>query len=148
MSKLTRVVREAWTCPKCHLETTDFPAITRRNAGYPENSEICSNCGELEALVDYADDITPMIHWEFSYFQMCCGNATQDGHEEFYKFLEFRKRVGKHDPPLWKIEWLIWEKMFQVTDQKAWNKTFKPRYVEIEAKWNTEPEKTEVKKNG
>ena len=148
MSKLTRVVREAWTCPKCHLETTDYPAITRRNVGYPENSEICSNCGELEALVDYADDITPMIHWEFSFFQMCCGNATQDGHEEFYKFLEFRKRVGKHDPPLWKIEWLIWEKMFQVTDQKAWNKTFKPRYVEIEAKWNTEPEKTEVKKNG
>ena len=148
MSKLTREVRGAWTCPKCHLETTDYPAITRRNVGYPENSEICSNCGELEALVDYADDITPMIHWEFSYFQMCCGNATQDGHEEFYKFLEFRKRVGKHDPPLWKIEWLIWEKMFQVTDQKAWNKTFKPRYVEIEAKWNTEPEKTEVKKNG
>ena len=148
MSKLTREVRGAWTCPKCHLETTDYPAITRRNVGYPENSEICSNCGELEALVDYADDITPMIHWEFSFFQMCCGNATQDGHEEFYKFLEFRKRVGKHDPPLWKIEWLIWEKMFQVTDQKAWNKTFKPRYVEIEAKWNTEPEKTEVKKNG
>ena len=150
MSKLTREVRGAWTCPKCHLETTDYPAITRRNVGYPENSEICSNCGELEALVDYADDITPMIHWEFSYFQMCCGNATQDGHEEFYKFLEFRKRVGKHDPPLWKIEWLIWEKMFGSTPdtKKLWNKKSKPRYVEIEAKWNTEPEKTEVKKNG
>ena len=117
-----------WRCPRCHLETDDFPAITRRNVGYAENSKICSNCGELEALVDWADDITSMIHWEFSFHQMCCGNATQDGHEEFYKFLEFRKRVGKHDPPLWKIEWLIWEKMFQVTDQKAWNKTFKPRY--------------------
>ena len=104
-----------WTCPRCHLETNDFPAITRRNVGYAENSKICSNCGELEALVDWADDITSMIHWEFSFHQMCCGNATQDGHDEFHKFLAFRKLVGKHDPPLWKIEWLIWEKMFGST---------------------------------
>ena len=142
MDKSSKEVLKTWRCPKCHLETTDYPALTRRNVGYKENSEICSNCGELEALVDYADDITPMIHWEFSFFQMCCGNATQDGHTEFYKFLAHRKIIGKHDPPLWKIEWLIWEKMFPNSIKSDFLKSFKKHYIEVEAKWTEKADST------
>ena len=135
MSK--QVHDEVWKCPHCHQDVTGFPALTRRNVGYAENKNICSNCGQLEALTDMADDITPMIHWEFSFHQLCCGNATQDGQEEFYKFLAFRKKLGKHDPPLWKIEWLITKKMFVNANFDSFVETFKPRYDEIEASWAT-----------
>ncbi len=133
---------EEWHCPKCNKDVTGYPALTRRNAGYKENANICSDCGTREALIDMVEDITEderMLHWEFIYHQMCCGNATQDGHDEFHKFIAFRKKIGKKDPPLWKLEWLIFSKMCSDTgshaNYEAWKKTGKPRYDEIEASW-------------
>lgn len=35
-----------WKCPKCKQMVTDFPAISRDD----NKTEICSNCGSLEAL--------------------------------------------------------------------------------------------------
>ena len=37
-----------WICPKCHQETTDFPALSRED----NKTEICSQCGIAEALSD------------------------------------------------------------------------------------------------
>ena len=133
-----------WHCPHCNQDVTGFHALSRRNVGYAENAKICSNCGELEAMVDMADDITPMIHWEFSFHQLCCGNATQDGHEEFHKFLAFRKKIGKHDPSLSEIEWMIFSKMFSTANRKVWLEKSKPRYDKIEASWNNKSYKHHI----
>jgi len=142
MSSQAHDENREWHCPKCNKDVVGFPALSRRNVGYAENKNICSDCGQLEALVDMADDITAheqLLHWEFSFHQLCCGNATQDGQDEFYKFLAFRKKLGKHDAPLWKIEWLITKKMFHVPDSKmeVFVAKSKPRYDEIEASWAT-----------
>ena len=40
--------RIPWTCPRCKKETTDFPALSRRD----NKTEICSKCGTEEALID------------------------------------------------------------------------------------------------
>jgi hypothetical protein len=36
-------------CPLCKGKYTDFPALSRRD----NKAEICSGCGELEALIDF-----------------------------------------------------------------------------------------------
>ena len=36
-------------CPRCKKETSDFPAISRRD----NKTEICSDCGVAEAMADY-----------------------------------------------------------------------------------------------
>ena len=126
--------RKLWRCSRCDIETSEFPALSRRNVGYVENGRLCNSCSELEAWVDMADDITPMIHWEFRFHQYCCGNATQDGHEEFRKFIAWRKRIGKHDPPLLEIEWMIHKKMFSGSIRKIFDKYEKSRIEEWIAK--------------
>jgi len=40
---------ETWTCPICKTETTDFPAVSRRD----NKTEICSQCGTNEAIEDF-----------------------------------------------------------------------------------------------
>jgi len=40
---------ETWTCPTCKTETTDFPAVSRRD----NKTEICSQCGTNEAIEDF-----------------------------------------------------------------------------------------------
>ena len=42
---------KAWVCPKCNKETTDYPALSRRD----NKTDICSACGTLEALEDWAN---------------------------------------------------------------------------------------------
>lgn len=49
----TLKVKGLWQCPSCHgifQIDADFPAISRRDNA----TEICSNCGVIEALTDYA----------------------------------------------------------------------------------------------
>ena len=36
-------------CPRCKKDTTEFPAISRRD----NNTEICPDCGVAEAMADY-----------------------------------------------------------------------------------------------
>tara|TARA_R100000656_G_scaffold109300_3_gene81344 strand:+ start:470 stop:664 length:195 start_codon:yes stop_codon:yes gene_type:complete len=40
---------EKFICPRCKKETSDFPAISRRD----NKTEICSDCGVAEAMADY-----------------------------------------------------------------------------------------------
>ena len=40
---------KSWICPKCMQETTDYPAISRRD----NKTKICSACGTDEALMDF-----------------------------------------------------------------------------------------------
>ena len=40
---------DAWVCPRCGKETTDFPALSRRD----NETEICSKCGTEEAMIDF-----------------------------------------------------------------------------------------------
>jgi predicted RNA-binding Zn-ribbon protein involved in translation (DUF1610 family) len=40
-----------WICPKCGRETTDYPALSRRD----NKTEICSACGTFEALEDWGN---------------------------------------------------------------------------------------------
>ena len=40
---------EKFICPRCKKETSDFPAISRRD----NKTEICSDCGVGEAMADY-----------------------------------------------------------------------------------------------
>ena len=40
---------ETWTCLICKTETTDFPAVSRRD----NKTEICSQCGTNEAIEDF-----------------------------------------------------------------------------------------------
>ena len=40
---------DPWECPACKDTVTDFPAISRRDNA----TEICSQCGNDEALADY-----------------------------------------------------------------------------------------------
>ena len=40
---------KTWTCPNCEQETTDYPAICRRD----NKTEICSECGEIQAIQDF-----------------------------------------------------------------------------------------------
>ncbi len=42
-------MKNPWTCPQCGKETTDYPAICRRD----DKTEICSECGTAQALADY-----------------------------------------------------------------------------------------------
>ena len=105
---------ETILCPKCH-ETTPYNfCITRRPSGYEDNARICDDCGQREAFVDMSDNIveTGLLHHEYSYFQLCCGNADKTGDERFQEFLEFRKKVGKHDPTPKEISAIIMKKMF------------------------------------
>ena len=36
-------------CPRCKKDTTEFPAISRRD----NKTEICPDCGVTEAMADY-----------------------------------------------------------------------------------------------
>ena len=38
-----------WICPKCGKETTDYPALSRKD----NKTEICSDCGVAEAFEDW-----------------------------------------------------------------------------------------------
>ena len=40
-------------CPKCNTRYLGYPAISRRD----NKTEICSDCGTLEALDDFADNL-------------------------------------------------------------------------------------------
>jgi len=40
---------DPWKCPACKDTVTDFPAISRKD----NETEICSQCGNDEALADY-----------------------------------------------------------------------------------------------
>lgn len=40
---------ETFICPICQKETTEFPALSRKD----NKTEICSDCGTNEALEDY-----------------------------------------------------------------------------------------------
>jgi len=100
-------------CPKCDNQVIWNFAITRRPCGYEENSKICDDCAKREAFVDMSDDITKtgLLHHEYSYFQLSCGNAEKSGDQRFQEFLDFRKRVGKHDPTPKEIDSIILKKM-------------------------------------
>ena len=53
-----------------------------------------------------------LLHREYSFFQLCCGGKGKEGHERFQEFLDFRKKVGKHDPTPKEIDSIILKKMF------------------------------------
>lgn len=53
MNKGNGVDTVAWVCPTCGKETTDFPAISRRD----NKTEICSQCGTYEAMLNWAKHI-------------------------------------------------------------------------------------------
>ena len=40
---------KTFICPTCNTETTDFPALSRKD----NKTEICSGCGTSEAMEDY-----------------------------------------------------------------------------------------------
>lgn len=42
-------MKNPWTCPHCGKETTDYPAICRRD----NKTEICSECGTAQGLADH-----------------------------------------------------------------------------------------------
>ena len=44
-----RMVRKKHICPKCGNIIKNYPALSRRN----NQTEICSNCGTLEAIEDF-----------------------------------------------------------------------------------------------
>ena len=121
-----------WTCPHCDKEVTGYPALSRRD----NKTDICSKCGEIEAFVDMSDSLPEnIIHWEFRFQQICCGDDKQSGHDVFHKFLQFRKKIGKHDKPLWEIEWLITKAMFPKAKYDVFMSKLKPQYDQIEEKW-------------
>ena len=64
-------------------------ATTRRPAN-DSASKICDQCAKYEALVDYCDNIVEsgLLHREYSFFQLCCGNKEKSGHEKFLEFLK------------------------------------------------------------
>lgn len=41
--------KESKYCPKCHKQYSGYPAISRRD----NKTEICSKCGQIEALEDF-----------------------------------------------------------------------------------------------
>ena len=71
----------------------------------------------------------------FRFQHIYCGDDKQDGHEVFRKFLQFRKKIGKHDKPLWEIEWLILKTIFPKTKYDWFMSKLKPQYDQIEEKW-------------
>lgn len=42
--------RPKWECPRCGRKVTDYPALSRRD----NKTDICSNCGTDEAMIDFA----------------------------------------------------------------------------------------------
>ena len=54
--------KEDWgNCPRCKKEIEKFPALSRRD----NRTDICSDCGEVEALEDYyGERWTDKIYWE------------------------------------------------------------------------------------
>jgi hypothetical protein len=42
-------MKNPWKCPQCGNETTDYPAICRRD----NKTEICSACGTAQGLADF-----------------------------------------------------------------------------------------------
>ena len=40
---------KTWKCPRCNLFVEDYPAISRGD----NKTEICSDCGIEEALIDF-----------------------------------------------------------------------------------------------
>ena len=100
-------------CYKCKSDQVWNFATTRRPAN-DSATKICDQCAKYEALVDYCDNIVEsgLLHREYSFFQLCCGNKEKSGHEKFLEFLKFRKDNGKNDPSPKEIDSLIWQKMF------------------------------------
>ena len=128
--------KQKFTCPKCHEVATYNFALSRRNVGYADNGKICNKCATTEAFVDESDWLSDdVIHWEYSFHQLCCGNATQDGMKEFDKWLRFRKAIGKHDPPLWEVHNKIWLKMFGTSLPDK----MRQEYIEQEESWTVKP---------
>ena len=133
MGSQTKTEQEIITCSRCHKQVVWNFATSRRNVGYPENGKICDHCENMEAFVDMSNCLfDEAIHWEYSFHQLCCGNKDQDGHEEFEKFLAFRKHIGKNDPPYWEIKKKILLKMFP---SFVLSPEMKQKYVEAEASW-------------
>ena len=99
-------------CPKCHENSIWNFATSRRPAKHGYN-KICDQCSEYEALIDYSDNIadTDLLFHEHMFFQMCCADNIKSGDQRFEEFLEFRKKIGKHDPTLEQIDKLIFAKM-------------------------------------
>ena len=54
--------KEDWgNCPRCKRVIETFPALSRRD----NRTDICSDCGEVEALEDYyGERWTDKIYWE------------------------------------------------------------------------------------
>ena len=122
-----------WTCPHCDKEVTGYPALSRRD----NKTDICSKCGTIEAFVDMSDSLPDnVILGEFRFQHIYCGGDKQDGHEVFRKFLQFRKKIGKHDKPLWEIEWLILKTIFPKAKYDVFMSNRKPQYDQIEASWS------------
>ena len=47
------------TCPRCNESYTGYPALSRRDNA----TDICSKCGEIEAVLDYTSfDNIPIEH--------------------------------------------------------------------------------------
>lgn len=42
--------KETTKCPRCNQNFTEYPALSRRD----NKTEICSKCGQEEAMFDYA----------------------------------------------------------------------------------------------
>lgn len=49
MDMANDVQREEWQCPNCKKMVRDYPALSRKD----NRTEICSDCGEEEALADF-----------------------------------------------------------------------------------------------
>ena len=104
--------KEKFECPKCNEDSIWNFATSRRPAkhGY---DKICDQCSEYEAFLDMSDNITDtdLLFHEPIFFQMCCADSVKSGDERFEEFLEYRKKIGKHDPTLENIHKLIFAKM-------------------------------------
>jgi len=105
--------QETIYCHKCKSDQVWNFATTRRPA-LESCSKICDQCSDHEAFLDMSDNIVEsgLLHREYSFFQLCCGGKGKDGHEKFQEFLDFRKKVGKHDPTPKEIDSIILKKMF------------------------------------
>tara|TARA_R110002020_G_scaffold183812_3_gene380268 strand:- start:3490 stop:3849 length:360 start_codon:yes stop_codon:yes gene_type:complete len=112
LCKMTISKNGKFQCPKCHKNLIWNFATTRRPAKHGYNA-ICDQCEKYEALVDYMDNIadTDLLFHEHIFFQMCCADGDKSGDQRFEEFLEYRKKIGKHDPTLENIHKLIFAKM-------------------------------------
>ena len=99
-------------CPKCKSDQIWNFATTRRPA-LESCSKICDQCASHEAFLDMSDNIVEsgLLHREYSFFQLCCAGNGKSGDQRFQEFLDFRQKVGKHDPTPKEIDSIILKKM-------------------------------------